>query len=224
MKQNDTIINIARVGAIAGWLTLATIIVFSVLGPQVIAGQRVSGSLDPTVIKAYFSHTTLAPFNAGEFVFVFFFIPFAVAMREVLSINARARFTASVGLAFCIAAVPMYLIGNALQATLVTVAVRAGDIMPLFRLWDILYNSATYTLEAGYAGMFALAMRDVRAFPRWMPAFGLVVAALQILNVTALFAGIPDTLTLIGNIALLGWFVGANIGMGRLAKPLAGAA
>jgi hypothetical protein len=44
------------------------------------------------------------------------------------------------------------------------------------------------------------------------------VALLQLVNVTALFIGIPDNVTLIGNLAFMGWFIGANIGLGRLAK------
>jgi len=36
--------------------------------------------------------------------------------------------------------------------------------------------------------------------------------------VTALFAGIPDGATVIGNLGLMGWFVGANLGLGRLAR------
>jgi hypothetical protein len=60
-------------------------------------------------------------------------------------------------------------------------------------------------------------MRDVPAFPRWMPRYGLLVAALQLINATALFVGIPDNATLVGNVGLLGWFVGTNIGLSRLA-------
>jgi hypothetical protein len=114
--------------------------------------------------------------------------------------------------------VPLYLTEYTLQATLVSVVASGGDVVPLFRFWDILYNSATYILEAGYAATFALAMGDVRAFPRWMPRYGLVVALLLLVNVTALFVGIPDNLTLIGNLAFVGWFIGANIGLSRLAR------
>jgi hypothetical protein len=178
----------------------------------------VSGTLDPTVIQTYYRHGALAPFNAGEFVFALVFLPFVLAMRETLAINQRARFLSTLALVFAVSAVPLYLAAATMQAVLVTVSTNGGDVVPLFRFWDILYNSATYVLEAGYAGAFALAMRDVREYPRWMPRYGLVVAMLQLVNATALFVGIPDNVTLIGNLAFMGWFIGANIGLGRLAK------
>jgi hypothetical protein len=33
---------------------------------------------------------------------------------------------------------------------------------------------------------------------------------------TAIWVGIPDSLTLVGNLAFGAWFVGASIGLGRL--------
>jgi len=218
MKQNDTSINLAQIGAITGWLTLVCVLIFSVIGPQIIAGQRVSGTLDPAVIQTYYRHSALAPLNAGAFVFALVFLPFVLAMRESLAIDKRTRFLSTLALVFAVSAVPLYLAEYTLQAVLVTVATSGGDVVPLFRFWDILYNSAIYVLEAGYAGAFALAMRDVREFPRWMPRYGVIVALLQLVNVTALFIGIPDNVTLIGNLAFMGWFIGANIGLGRLAK------
>jgi hypothetical protein len=182
----------------------------------------VSGTLDPTVIQTYYRHSALAPFNAGEFVFALVFLPFVLVLRETLAINQRARFLATLALLFAVSAVPLYLAAATLQAVLVTVTTSGGDVVPLFRFWDILYNSATYVLEAGYAGAFALAMRDVREFPRWMPRYGLMVPVLQLVNGTALFVGIPDNVTLIGNLAFMGWFIGANIGLGRLAKQTQG--
>lgn len=208
----------ARIGAVAGWLTLAGILTFSVIGPMVIAGQRVSGTLDVKAIQAYYRHDALAPFSAGEFLIVLALIPFVLALRDVLSVDERARFLSQVGFAFALIAAPLYLADNSLHATLVTVAQSGGDILPLFRFWDILYNSATYVAEAGYAFSFAQAMRDVRAFPRWMPWWGVIVGALQLVNMSALFVGIPDNVTLIGNLAFVGWFIGASVGLTRLAR------
>lgn len=207
-----------RIGAIAGWLSLAGILTFSVIGPMVIAGPRVSGTLDAGTIQPYFRHQALAPFSAGEFLIMLAFVPFVLALRQALSPDDRARFLSQVGLAFALIAAPLYLVDGAIHATLVTVATSGGDLLPLFRFWDILYNSATYLAEAGYAFAFARAMRDVRAFPRWMPWWGVIVGALQLVNMSALFVGIPDNLTLIGNLAFMLWFVGASIGLTRLAR------
>jgi hypothetical protein len=220
MKQNSSTFPIARIGAVTGWLTLAGILSFSVIGPMIVAGQRVSGTLDATAIQTYYRHGALAPLNAGGFVIMLFFLPFTLAMRQLLLGDERSRFLSTLGFAFAVAAVPLYLTEYALQATLVGVAASGGDVVPLFRFWDILYNSAIYILEAGYAATFALAMRDVRGFPRWMPRYGLVVALLQLGNATALFVGLPDKATLIGNLALVGWFIGANVGLSRLARQV----
>ena len=211
-----------RFGAWAGWLTLASIIACSIVAPQVIAGQRVTATFDAAAIRAYYAHSALVWVFVAQFVFVFFYIPFVVLLRQVLSVTPRAEFLAMVGAAFAIAAVPMYLAGNSVQATLVGVAAHDGDIVPLFRFWDVLYNSATYTLEAGYTAAFALAMRDVPAFPRWMPNLGIAVGVLQVVNASALFLGIPDAATIVGNLALLAWFVGASVGLGRVARAAPG--
>ncbi|MDP9266234.1 MAG: hypothetical protein M3O91_09000 [Chloroflexota bacterium] len=73
--------------------------------------------------------------------------------------------------------------------------------MGLFRFWDVLHNSGAYALEAGLLASFGLAMRDERAFPRWVPTVALVAAALQLVNMTAIWVGIPDAATMIGNLA-----------------------
>jgi hypothetical protein len=211
---------VARIGAVTGWLTLASVLLFSVIGPQIIAGQRVSGVLEPAAIQAYYRHAALAPFSAAGFVIILFLLPFVLALRQSLASNERARFFSTLGLLFAIAAVPLYLASNTLQATLVAIAAGGGDIVPMFRLWDVLYNGAAYVLEAGYAAAFAIAMRDTPEFPRWMPVYGLVVALLQLVNASALFTGIPDMVTLVGNLAFMGWFIGASIGLSRLARAV----
>jgi len=61
MQPNDSSRFVPGLGALAGWLALAGIVAFSIIGPQLIAGQRVSGSLDPAVIQAFYAHTLLAP-------------------------------------------------------------------------------------------------------------------------------------------------------------------
>src|SRR5258708_6187842 len=104
MQQKSSTFPIARLGAITGWLTLAGIMSFSVIGPMLVAGQRVSGSLDATAIQTYYNHAALAPLNAGEFVVMLFFLPFTLAMRELLAGDDRSRFLATLGFAFALAA------------------------------------------------------------------------------------------------------------------------
>lgn len=208
--------NVARFGMIAGWLTLAGILAFSVIGPNVIAGQRVSGSFDAAAIKAYYSHEGLLPLSAMGFVILLTMIPFVTSLRSSLAATDRAVFSSKIGYAFAITAIPLYAVSNTMQIVLVGVAAKGGDIVPLFRLWDVIYNSAAYIPEAGYAVFFALAMRDEMQFPRWMPKVGLVVGLFQLINASAIFVGIPDSYTMAGNLLLMLWFVGANIGLGRL--------
>ena len=218
MQPDDLEFNVARIGAVTGWLALAAILAFSVFGPMIVAGQRISGTLDPAAIAAYYRHGALATVSAAAFSIIVFFLPFALALRQVLSMNERARFLSTLGLAFAVAAVPLYLSDASVQSALVGAAAAGSDIVPLFRFWDIQYNSASYVLEAGYVAAFSMSMRGAPGFPRWMSRYGLIVAATLLINATALFVGIPDNLTLIGNLALVGWFVGTNIGLSRLAR------
>lgn len=218
MNQDSKSAYAAHVGAFAGWLALAGVLAFSVIGPMIVAGQRVSGTLDPKLVQTYFRHDALALVNAGGFLILLAMIPFALALREVLAIDERARFLSQVGLVFVLIAAPLYLTEYSLQAALVTVSKSSSDILPLFRFWDILYNSAIYLAEAAYAFCFARAMRDVSAFPRWMPWWGIIVGALQLINMSALFVGIPDDATLVGNLSFVGWFIGSSVGLTRLAR------
>jgi hypothetical protein len=207
---------IARIGAVGGWLTLAMILLFEVIIPQVVAGQRVTGTLDATAITAYYSHSVLQYFTLVIFLGMLAFVAFVVALYELLSVDESSRFFARLGIFFAMVETGLIITKSALAATLVSIAVSGGDVVPLFRFWDILYNSGTYAIEAGLIVSFALAMRHAPAFPRWMPTFSMIAGALQVINMTALFVGIPDTATIIGNLAFVVWFVGANIGLGRL--------
>src|SRR5258707_15592497 len=103
MRQNDSTHFAARIGVVAGWLTLSSILLFSVIGPQIIAGQRVSGTLDPSTIQAYYRHAALAPFSAVGFIIIPFFLPFVLALRQSLAVSDRARFLSTLGLLFATA-------------------------------------------------------------------------------------------------------------------------
>jgi hypothetical protein len=208
--------NVARVGMIAGWITLAGILVFSVIGPSIIAGQRVSGTFDVAAIKAFYSHRELALFHLFGFVTILAMVPYIAALRKVLKITERSNFWSLAGFAFAIASIALYAADNSLEVSLVGIVQNGGEVVPLFRLWDVLYNSGSYITEAGYVACFGLAMRDVASFPRWMQAMGIIVALLQIINASAIHVGIPDQFTIVGNLALISWFIGANIGLGRM--------
>ena len=83
------------------------------------------------------------------------------------------------------------LTGIAAQMSLVVIARSGGDVVPLFRFWDTLYNSGAYALEAGWVAAFGLAMRDVVGFPRWLTGFSLVTAAVLAINIFAIWIGSP---------------------------------
>lgn len=208
---------VARVGAIAGWLTLLGILLFDVIGPMIVAGQRVSGTLDAGAITSYYGNSALQYFVPAVFLTAAMFLVFGVALFESLGVSEQARFHARLGLAFAIVEVPIIITKSALTATLVSIATSGGEVVSLFRFWDVLYNGGVYVVEAGLVLAFGLAMRYVPAFPRWMLRFSLLAGALQLVNMTALFVGIPDYATIVGNLAFVIWFAGANVGLTRIA-------
>jgi hypothetical protein len=208
--------NVARIGAYAGWISVFGIFAYHI-GLTVVVGQRVSGTTDVAAIQSYYQHAVIAPASIAPFVVMIAVLVFALAMREILSALPGARFLANLGLLLAVAEIPVILTESSLEAALVATATSGGDVLPLFRFWDVLYNSAAYVLEAGWVGAFGLAMREAPGFPRWLPRLALVVAALQIVNMTAIWVGIPDALTLVGNVFFGVFFIGASIGLGRLA-------
>jgi hypothetical protein len=181
----------------------------------------VSGTTDTAAIQAYYRNAVIGPASVEQFLVLIPVAIFVLALREALAVSPRARFLTALALVFAVAELPIILVESALQATLVTVAATGGDIVPLFRFWDVLYNSALYVLEAGWTLAFGLAMAESRAFPRWLPRFSLAVAALLLINMTAIWIGIPDQFTLIGNLCFGIWFGAASVGLGRLATRAA---
>jgi hypothetical protein len=210
--------DVARAGAIAGWTLLAGILVLQIGIPSVIAGQQLSGIADPAVITAHYAHADLSTLVALDLLLVLPLVIFAVALRETLAAADGARFAATLGLAFMIVEAPMILIQYALQGTLVTLATSGDPVVPLFRFWDLLYNGAVYAIEAGVVVSFGLAAARHTAFPRWLPAFALVVGALQIVNIGAVFGWIPTGVTLIGNIGFAIWLAASSLGLSRVAR------
>ncbi len=208
---------IAAWGAAAGWAALVGIFGYHT-ALQLLVGTRVSGTTDRASIDAYYSHSVVPMSVIEQFLVLGLVLVFALALRTCIDGTDRTRFLATLGLCFAIAEVPVILTELSAQAALV-VMVRAGaDSVGLFRFWDVLYNSGTYALEAGLLASFGLAMRDDRAFPRWVPTAALVGAALQIVNMTAIWVGIPDAATMIGNLAFALFFAGGSVGLRRLAR------
>lgn len=212
---------IARAGAIAGWLSLVSIFGYH-MGLTILAGNRVSGITDVAAIQAYYRQEVIAPAGLLGFFSVIAMLVFVYALRESLAGGSpRARALATLGVLIVVAEIPVILVQLGIQAALVSVATTGGDILGLFRFWDVLYNSGAYALEAAYLVCFGLAMRDTAAFPRWLPRFSLIVAAAQVVNVFAIWVGIPDTATLPANMLFGAWFAGTSVGLGRVAASTA---
>ena len=216
--------DVARAGAIAGWILLAGILILQVAIPSLIAGQQVSAVTDPRVIAVYYGHGDLGTLVALDFLLVLPLVVFAVALRETLAEADGARFAATPGLAFMVVEAPLILAQYALQGTLFTLATTGADVVPIFRLWDLLYNGAVYAIEAGVVICFGLAAGRHAAFPRWLPAIALVVGALQIVNIAAVFGWIPTGVTLIGNLGFAVWLGASSFGLTRAARRPAAAA
>lgn len=206
--------SVARVGAWAGVISVIGIAGYH-LGLMIVAGQRVSGTTDAVAITKYYRNETIAALGVEIFVVVIPILVFAVALRETLSTTSWTRFLATIGLVALITEMAVNMTGVAAQMSLVVIARSGGDVVPLFRFWDTLYNSGAYALEAGWVAAFGLAMRDVAGFPRWLTGFSLVTAALLAINIFAIWIGIPDTATLPSALFLVIWFVSTSYGLSR---------
>ena len=202
-----------------GLLVLAGIVAFEVVGPQVVAGPRVTGDVDETAVRAYYSHAALAPFALGVFVAAMLFIAFAGALRRTVTGDTIAAYFAGLGFAFAVAEAALLVAKSALHVALVELATGGGEVMPLFRFWDLLYNSGLYAVEAALLLAFGLAWLAPGPTPRWLGVLSLVAAALQGVNMLSLFLGFPDLWTLPGNLAFMAWFVGASLALWKQGGP-----
>ena len=207
--------SVARVGAWAGVISLVGIFGYHLV-LTALAGQRVSGTTDAAIITAYYQNQVIAVLGVELFLVVIPVFVFVVALREIVSTTPWTRFLATVGLAAVIAEMAVNLTGVAAQMALVVTARSGGDVVGLFRFWDTLYNSGAYALEATWVATFGLAMRDVGGFPRRLPGFSLVTAALLAVNVTAIWVGIPDAATLPSALFLGIWFAATSLGLARV--------
>ena len=73
---------IARLGAAAGWLSLAMIFGYHI-GLTIVAGQRVSGTMDAAAIEGYYRSGVIAPASIAIFLSVVPILIFALALREL---------------------------------------------------------------------------------------------------------------------------------------------
>ena len=206
--------SIARVGAWAGVLALIGIF-GGHLGLMAVAGQRVSGTSDAAAISAYYQHPAIAALSVEQFATLIPMIVFVVALRTLLAGTPWTRFLANIALVAVTVEVAAIMSEIALQAALVTTARTGADTAGLFRLWDVLYNSGAYALEATWVFAFGLATRGVAGFPGWLPRFSLVTAALLAVNVTAIWVGVPDVATLPSALFLAIWFGASSYGLAR---------
>jgi hypothetical protein len=210
--------SIARIGALAGVISLVGIFGYH-LTLMAVAGQRVSGTIDPAAITAYYRNQSIAMLGVELFLVVIPVFIFVVALRETLSTTPWTQFLATIGLVAVTAEMAINLTGVAAQMALVVTARSGGDVVGLFRFWDALYNSGAYALEATWVAVFGLAMREVGGFPRWLPGFSLVTAALLAINVMAIWVGIPDAATLPSALFLGIWFAATSLGLARFTVP-----
>ena len=197
-----------RIGSVAGWLTLAGILAFEVIGPSLAVGQRVTGSTDRGAIEAHYANSVLLLFGLGQFVVIIGFLVFATALREALVRRESATFWANVGFACALVAAALLLVRSAIEMALVRTLAAGSDILPTFFVWDFTYNSALEAMEAGYPAAFALAiaMAGWRSTPRWYLGLTAIVFVFKLIHMTSLVFGLPLAVTLPGSIAFVVWF------------------
>lgn len=207
----------ARVGSIAGWLTLVAILVSEVVLPSLLTGLPVSGTTDRSAVETYYAHQALLPLGLVALVTIIGFVVFVAALRDVLARRDGAAFWANTGFALATIAAALLLVRTAIQMALVRGVAAGSDVMPTFFAWDFTYNAAVYALEASYPLAFALAMAAWPGTPRWLVGLAGAVAVLQALNMTALVVGLPFAATIPGTIAFAIWFAVTAWQLGRMA-------
>lgn len=222
----------SKVGGIAGLLTVLGIFAFEIIAPSAIAGNRVSGTTDSSAILAYYNHPALGPTYWASGMIPLFFLVFVYGIYLAMKESARSSGVTILLLAAAAIAVvemPVALVEYALQWMLVWVAgahAAASDAVmrvalenvgvAVFRFWDVLYNSLLYWLEGGYLLLFSVVMLKAGVFRRGIGWYGLLVAAYQFFNSAAIPLGVPDALTLPGNLLFTAWFVVVSVSLLRV--------
>jgi len=186
-----------------------------------LAGQRVSGTADPVAIKAYYSQSIVGTASIEQFLVLIAVAVFAVALRETLAVGPMARLLTGVAVVAITVELGLIATETAIQAALVAATQAREPAGALFRFWDVLYNSGVYALEATWIFAFGRSMLGNAAFPRFMAWLSPLAALLLIVNVFAIWVGIPDMATLPSAFALAAWLVGASLGLRRIASATA---
>ena len=113
---------------------------------------------------------------------------------ELVSDDAHARYWATLGFAFALCAVPVYILKGSIAAALVGVVGRGLDPVALFRVYDLAYNGAIYPLEAAYVLGLGWAIATMAG--GWFRWLTIAVAGLQLLNTLVLFAALPPAVAM----------------------------
>ena len=221
-----------RIGGIAGLLTIAGIFAFEIISPSAIAGNSPSGATDPAAILAFYNHDSLGWTYWASGTIILFFPVFLCGIYLALRESAKSSGVSILllaGLAVAFAEIPSALVEYALQWTLVWVAgahAAASDAVTrvaleniggsVFSFWDYFYNSLIYWLEGGYLLLFSVVIIKAGVFRRAIGWFGLLAAAYQFFNTASIPLGVPDALTLPGNLLLASWFVAVSVSLLRM--------
>lgn len=208
----------ARAGAWTGVAMFAGILAFVVVGPQIVAGERVSGNVDEAAIRAYYDHTPLLWLATASFFVPPLMLLFFVSLREVVGTDPGRRFLANFALLAAAVEAALLMGQSALSAALVAQASSGGEIMSLYRVWDYLYNSGADAVEIGWILGFSLAARGIAGFPRWFAAHGAIASALLVVIVFLLPAGVPDRVHLILYMPAIAWILVAIVSLFRHAR------
>jgi len=214
-------VSTARIGSIAGWLTLAAILISEVLLPSLLVGFPLTGSTDRAAVEAYYTHEALLPLGLVAMATIIGFLVFITALREVLIRREAAAFWANAGFAFAIVAAGLLLVRTAIQMALVRGVAAGSDVMPAFFAWDFIYNSALDAMEASYPFAFAVAIVAWPGTPRWFLGLGLLVSVLRLVSMASLVVGLPMAAALPGTVAFVAWFAATAWWLGRRASMFA---
>lgn len=231
MRVQSTAVNSIKIGGAAGFLTVTSILVFAIIIPSAVAGNRVSGTTDASAILAYYNHPALVWAFWASGIGVLFTLVFIYGLYLALKSKAASSGLTVILLApvaMAVIEMSLLLVQWALQGTLVWVAgsqavaadaatrtTLAALAVGIFRFWDLLYNSLLYWLEGGFLLLFSLVILKTRGLSRGIGGLGIVAAAYQFFNSLAIPLGVPDTLTLPGNLLLVAWFLTASYSLFR---------
>jgi hypothetical protein len=211
--------SLARTASLAGLVALAAILIVELLVPSVVTGgPPISGTLDRATIVAYYGHPGLElALGLGLFAVALpAFLVFAVATREVSAGRGVARTWASLGAGFALAAVPVYVVKGAISAALVSIVGSGLDPVPLFRVYDLVYNGAIYPLEAAYVLGLGMAIAAMAAGSGWLRRLTIAASGILLLNTLVVYLGLPSAAALPGNVAFAIWLGGASVALWRL--------